>query len=80
MSLNNHILSIIKSCFMQLPDFRRICPLISKTAANTLANSFIHSHPDCCNSLFYGFPNYSIHHLQKVQNATACIVNRSVHS
>ena len=43
MSLDNHISSIIKSCVVQLRDFRRIRPLISKTAATTLANSFIHS-------------------------------------
>ena len=46
--------SIIKSCFVQIRDFRRICPLIAKTAAITLANSFIHSRLDYCNSLFYG--------------------------
>ena len=45
---------------MQLRNFRRIRPLISKTAAITLANSFIHSHSNYCNSLFYGLPNYSI--------------------
>ena len=48
MSLNNHISSIIKFCFVQLRDFRHIHPLISKTAAITLANSFIHSRLDYC--------------------------------
>ena len=58
MSLDNHISSITKSCFMQLRNFCRICPLISKTAAIKVANSFIHSHLDyCCNGLFYGLPN-----------------------
>ena len=40
MSLDNHISSIIKSCFVQLRAFRHIRSLISKTAAITLANSF----------------------------------------
>ena len=80
MSLDDQISSIIKSCLMQLRDFYHIQPLISKTAAITLANSFIHSCIDCCNSLFYGLPNYSIHRLQKVQNIAACIVTRSIHS
>ena len=62
---------------MQLCDFRRIRPLISKTATKTLVNSFIHSRLDYCNSLFYGLPNYFIHCLQKVQNAAAHIVTRS---
>ena len=60
---DNHISSVIKSCFVQLHDFRRIRPLISKTVAITLASSFIHSRLDYCNSLFYGLPNYSIHRL-----------------
>ena len=78
MSLDNHISSIIESCFMQLCDFCRIRLLISKTAAITLADLFLHSRRDYCKNLFYNFPNYSIHHLQKVQNTTAHIVNRSV--
>ena len=65
MSLNNHISSFIKSCFVQLRDFRRIRPLISKTAAITLANSFIHSRLDYCDSLLYGLLNYSIHRPQR---------------
>ena len=80
MSLDNHISPIIKSCYVQLLDFRRIRPLISKTAAITLANSFIHSRINYCNSLFYGLPNYSIRRLQKVQNTAARIVTRSVRS
>ena len=32
-----------------------------------------------CNSLFYGLPKYSIHRLQKVQNAVARIVTNFSH-
>ena len=79
-SLDNHISSIIKSCFVQLRDFGYICSLISKTAAITIANSFIHSKIDYCNRLFCGLPNYSIHHLQKVQNTAVRIVTHTVRS
>ena len=65
---------------MQLRDFRRICPLKSKTAAITLAKSFIHFRVDYCNSLFYDLPNNSIHRVQNVQNTAAHIVTRSVRS
>ena len=61
MSLDKHISSIVKSYFLQDRNFRRIRPFISKTAAITLANAFVHSHLDFCNSLFYGLPKYSIH-------------------
>ena len=50
---------------MQIRDFRRIRPLISKTAAITSANSFIHSRLDYCNSLFYGPSHYSTHRLPR---------------
>ena len=64
---------------MQLRNFRCICPLISKTAAITLANLFIYYCLDYCNSLFSGLPNYSIHRQQKVQNTAARIVVVSLH-
>ena len=44
MSLNKHISSIVKSWFLQPRDFRRIRPFVSKTAAITLANAFVHFH------------------------------------
>ena len=61
MSVDKHISAVVKLCFFQLRDFYRIRPLISKTAAITLANAFVHSHLDYYNSLFYGLPKYSIH-------------------
>ena len=77
--MDKHISSIIKSCFLQLRDFRCIRSFISKTAAITLVNAFVHSHLDSCNCLFYGLPKYSIHRLQKVQNTFARIVTNSSH-
>ena len=80
MSLDNLISSIINSCFVQLLDFRCIRPLISKPAVITLANSFIHSCLDYCNSVFYCLPNNSIYRVQKVQNTAAHILTRSIRS
>ena len=70
-SMDKHISAIVKSRFLQLCDFHCIRPLISKNAAITLANAFVHSHLDNSNSLFYGLPKYSIHRLKKIQNTTA---------
>ena len=75
--MGKHISAIVKSCFLQLHDFHRIRPLISKTAAMTLANVFVHSHLDYSNCLFHDPPKYSIHRLQKIQNTTARIVTRT---
>ena len=79
MSMDKHISAIVKSCFLQLRDFHRICPLISNTMAIILANAFVHSYLDYCNNLFHGLPKYSIHCLQKIQNTTASIVTRISH-
>ena len=52
-SMDNHMAAIVKSCFLQLRNFHRIRPFISKTATITLANAFVYSYLDYCNSLFY---------------------------
>ena len=56
MSMEKLISAIVKACFLQLHDFHRIRPLISKTDSITLNNIFVHSHLEYCNSLFYGLP------------------------
>ena len=70
MSIGKHICAIVKSaivksCFLQLRNFRYIRPFNSKTAVITLASAFVPSHFAYCNSLFYGLTNYSIHRLKK---------------
>ena len=77
--MDKHISSIITFCFLQLCGFCRIRPFISKTAAITLANVFVHSRVDFCNSFFYDLPKYSVHRLQKVQKTVTRIVTKSSH-
>ena len=56
MSKDKHTSAIVKSSYLQLSNFYRIRPVISKSAAITLANAFVHSHLNYYNSLFYGLP------------------------
>ena len=72
-SMDKHISAIVKICFFQFRDFHRIRPLISKTDAITLANAFVYSHLDYCNSLFMVFLN-TLFTAYKKQNTTARIV------
>ena len=58
-------ISVVKTCFHQLREFRHIRSFILKSAAIIFANAFIHSRIDYCNSLFYGLPKYLINRLQK---------------
>ena len=80
MSMDKHISSIVKTCFHQLREFRHIRSFIPKSAAIIVANAFIHSRIDYCNSHFYGLPKYSINRLQKIQDSVARIVTRTSRS
>ena len=75
--MDKYISSIVKTCFHQLREFRRIRSFIPKSAAIIFANAFIHSRMDYCNNLFYGLPKYSINRLQRIQNSVARIVTRT---
>ena len=77
MPMDKQISAIVKSCFLQLRNFHHIHLFISKTAAITLANAFVHSHLDDCYRLLHSFPKYSIHCLQKIQTKTARIVTHT---
>ena len=77
MSLDKHILSIVKSCFLQLCDLRCICPFISKTAAITLANAFVHSRLDFCYlASFMAFLNiqFTSYKKCKIQLLTSVVI------
>ena len=78
LSLNNHISAIVKSCFFfHIRDLKRIRSCLSRNTATDIANAFVHSRLDYCNSLYFGLPQRSIHRLQKVQNCLARIVSRT---
>ena len=71
MSMDKHISSVVKTCFLQLHKFCHIRSFTPKSTAITFVNAFIHSSIDYCNNLIYGLPKYSRHRLQKVQNFVA---------
>ena len=80
MSMDKHISSVIKTCFLKLHEFCHFQSFIPKSAAITLANAFIHSRIDNCYRLLCGLLKYSLHCLQKVQNSVARIVTRTSRS
>ena len=75
MSMGKHISSVVKTCFLQLREFRHFRSFIPKSAANTFANAFIDSCINFCNSLLYDLPKYSLHRLQKVQNSVDLLLH-----
>ena len=58
--MGKRVSAIIKSCFLQLCTLHLIRSFISKSAATTLANAFIHFHLDYCNILLMVFLNTQI--------------------
>ena len=72
-SFSKHIQNVCKGCFSQLRDFRNIRQFLTQDAAVSVANAFVSSRSDYCNSLF-SLSNVSLHRLQSVQNSAARIV------
>ena len=80
MSIDKHISSVIKTCFLQLREFRHYQSFIPKSAI-TFANVFLNTRIDNCNCLLYCLQKYYFHCLQKFKTV-ACIVtctSRSSH-
>ena len=74
-SFSIHVQNVCKSCFIQLRDFRNIRQFLTHDAAVSVANAFVSSRLDYCNSLFRSLS--SLHRLQSIQNSAARIVRNS---
>ena len=73
-SFSKHIQNVCKSCFIQLRDFRNIRQVLTQDAAVSVANAFVSSRLDYCNSLFRSLSKFNLHRLQSIQNSATRIV------
>ena len=62
---------------MQLRDFRNIGQFLTQDAAVPVANAFVSSWLDYCNSLFRSLSKFNLHRLQSIQNSVARILINS---
>ena len=76
-SFSKHVQNICKGCFSQLRDFRNIRQFLTQDAAVSVANAFVSSRLDYCNSLFRSLSKVNLHRLQSIQNSAARIVTNS---
>ena len=76
-SFSKHVQKVCKGCFCQLRDFRNIRQFLTQDAAVSVANAFVSSRLDYCNSLFRSLSKASLHRLQSIQNCAARIVTNS---
>ena len=76
-SISKHVQNVCKGCFSQLRDFRNIRQFLAQDAAVSVANAFVSSRLDYCNSLFRSLSKVNLHRLQSIQNSAARIVTNS---
>ena len=76
-SFSKHVQKVCNGCFCQLRDFRNIRQFLTQDAAVSVANAFVSSRLDYCNSLFRSLSKASLHRLQSIQNCAARIVTNS---
>ena len=74
LTMNSHINSISKSCFLQIRNLSKIRYYLTEDAAKTLTHAFISSRLDNMNALLYNIPDFQIKRLQLIQNHAARIV------
>ena len=76
-SFSKHVQNVCKGCFSQLRDFRNIRQFLTQDAAVSVANAFVSSRLDYCNSLFRSLSKVNLHRLQSIQNSAARFVTNS---
>ena len=74
LTLNEHVTRLVSACFYHLSRIRSIRRSIPTPTAIQVANSFINSRVDCCNSLLSGAPACLTDRVQSVLNATARLI------
>ena len=76
-SFSKHVQHVCKGCFIQLRNFKRIRQFLTHDASVSVANAFVSSRLDHCNSLFRSLSKFNIHRLQSIHNSAARIVTNS---
>lgn len=63
-----------KTTFYQLPEIAKVKPYLPLKDLEKRIYAFVTSRLDYCSSLYFSVENLSLHHLQLVQNAAACLL------
>ena len=66
-SFSKHDQNVCKGCFIQQRDFRNIRQFLIQDAAVSVANAFVSSQLDYCNSLFRSLSKFNLHRLQSIK-------------
>ena len=74
-SMEAHVLSVCKSCFVHIRNLSRIKKFVNSSSLECLVHAFITTKLDYCNSLLCGAPSTLINKLQRIQNIVARIIS-----
>ena len=84
MDIEQHVISVCKSCFGQivlpLRQIGHISQYLTTDATRSLVNNLVTSRLDYCNALVSGVPKAILNKLQNVQNTGARVVTRTSRS
>ena len=72
-----HVSSVVRNCYHQLRILGKLRPMLTQTAANSLALATVMPRVDYCNSTLWGLPATQLDRLHKIQNTAARIVTRT---
>ena len=75
--LSKYVQNDCDGCVIQPRNFRNIRQFLTHDASVSVANAFVSSLLDYCNSLFRSFSKFNLHRLRSVQNSAARIVTNS---
>jgi hypothetical protein len=77
LSMTQHINSIVSKCYYHLRTLGKLRPVLTCSAANSLAVATVTSRLDYCNSALWSIPASQVDRLQRIQNTAARIVTRT---
>ena len=73
---NDNVTEVVKPCFGFLRKLHSSTHFLTQDHLKSLLCSFIFSHLDYCNLLFYWLNSTTIYKLQQVQNFAACLISK----
>ena len=76
LTLNAHVCSIARTCYLELRRLASIRRFLTSTATATLVSAFVLSRIVHCNSLLFGSTHDVTTHLQRTQNIAAFVILR----
>ena len=77
LSMEQQVREVCKKSYFQLYRLKQLDKYLSSDLLSILIHSYISSHLDYCNALYFGLPNILINKLQRIQNSAARLLTNT---